>query len=1423
MSSIIVGYDAPRKETDLQLDNPFRFLRSFKKEDRDAFSGRNEDVLNLYSLVRGRNIQLIFGESGVGKTSLVLCGLANHFKKSDWYDVLILRKNNIMLSIRQELSNRLLNNDIKDPGNNISIQKVHSSREGELIDLLYKKYYKPVYLIFDQIEELFLFGEDDEKASFFALMKEILTLRSKYCKIILIIRQEFHAKLKEFESKVVPIFSAGYEVKRVEHERAHEIIVYELERQKDNINCYPDVDTIAKEIAGIVGREGNINLLQLQVFLFYLWNRAMKNLNSGERIAVFTEHLVKEVGKLEDPLKEYLKETVEEITDGKGSVMWEFLSQFVSEQCTKIPINASKLKGRLDWLEVLTEKQVLRKMDRAGNYELSHDRLAPIIWEFRPTPERPRLMTPTIVGNPYKGLESYDNNGTDILRFFGRTAIVNDLVSRIMNKKSVAIVGASGTGKSSLIKAGILPRMEEAGYRVIPGKPGEYPEIFQKAVLKYLRKNRGCKKFVIYVDQFEELSTKCKLPLVRAEFIKFLEDKVKDENMDIRVILSIRSDYEYEFDRSMKNWRDSKVILPKVGKEEIREIITEPVYQAGLEYQPAYLVNIILEEGERLGNSLPLLSYTLMEMYEEYVNSKRGDGYLTEADYIKIGGVEDGLRSRAEAIFQEADVHTRKTIRNVVLRMVSTGLGEKAGRKVSAKELIYEQAEENVRVRNVLDKFLKKRLLKMTEGDHGRIWYEPAHDSLIKAWDRIDQWIDDHGSDLNYLHESLRNALRRYRDDDQATWDGSQQLEPARRVLESENNWFNKEESQFVRKSLLIKKERKERKKREAEEKERLEAEARRLLEESLERKTELAKYLKLREKSIQRSRKTMAFVLFVITGFALVTGWLYVQASKSKRRAVREMENAKIDKKTADSAKMILFMQNKLVEDAREKLAEAMDVKDSALGSVIQLNKTLVVKNKLLSESLIKTRRADSTAKVAEIGRANAMTSARRLSLAQSYESSNPALAYRILQRAKRLDPTNEEVSSYIQSFGNKVGYYERMEIDSTQYASFSGNGAYILTIKDKHFVNVYDTAGNNKGRFYEDNEILNAAFSPDGSHVLAVTKFEVKIYEISGHELSWHPSVPVPIQSALYDDHGDYVVAITRRKMLVLPTPGSTIDRFEYDIISENVLDVVAANGEIMIKTDEGVNVYRPGTSAPVFTVNKNDGEPFLLPDGDGIIAYKGGFLKYFESPFTMSPRYIKVQNIGISNPLDMVYTTIGNITGTKDGSKIFFTLTADGAQLQVQQQTKNGVTPDQSSNLRPRIFELQLSDGITNEIGFRRNNYELNQFICSPDGKFLLNGEAGYLGIYTLQPFKQVYIFGANSFAKMYDYSSQVYYMDMYSSWSFNPKNANIILTSQLDLQYMFGRTKVWVLGRPVELAGQKRLADYDERYLEILERK
>ena len=140
----------------LQKRSPFKFLDSYNKNDKNIFFGREEEVKALYELVQTSKLIMIYGASGTGKTSLVECGLSNKFSDADWFDVRIRRGNVTLLEATLKAINRKLNEEAND-----------SFDLGQSVEALYYNNFIPIYLIFDQFEELFIMGDAQERDDFF--------------------------------------------------------------------------------------------------------------------------------------------------------------------------------------------------------------------------------------------------------------------------------------------------------------------------------------------------------------------------------------------------------------------------------------------------------------------------------------------------------------------------------------------------------------------------------------------------------------------------------------------------------------------------------------------------------------------------------------------------------------------------------------------------------------------------------------------------------------------------------------------------------------------------------------------------------------------------------------------------------------------------------------------------------------------------------------------------------------------------------------------------------------------------------------------------------------------------------------------------------------------------------------------------------
>ncbi|GGN12374.1 hypothetical protein GCM10010967_55500 [Dyadobacter beijingensis] len=357
--------------------SPFKLLDSFEKSERNAFFEREDEIRIIYNYIHESNIVLVNGPLGTGKSSIIKCGLANCFEKTDWLDIFVRRYDNINVSLRNEinLKNKQdfpLDADISD-----------------CLRSLYLDFFKPVYLIFDQFEEIFIFGSSEEQETFFNDLRRLLDAHDIPCKVIFIMRERYIAQLQKFESIVPEIFE-----KRVLIERMTDNDIKNVIRKScTHFEIETDEPTIDAIVRNLKIDENLIELPHLQIYLDRLWHQAPGPDKS------FRTGLLAEVGNIQNVLKQFLEERIEktiaEVSAVHESVNYntirDVLYCFVSDEGTKRPqkigdviSKAAPLDISTAIVESLVHKNILRLDKYGGNaadciYEIAHDSLAKII------------------------------------------------------------------------------------------------------------------------------------------------------------------------------------------------------------------------------------------------------------------------------------------------------------------------------------------------------------------------------------------------------------------------------------------------------------------------------------------------------------------------------------------------------------------------------------------------------------------------------------------------------------------------------------------------------------------------------------------------------------------------------------------------------------------------------------------------------------------------------------------------------------------------------------------------------------------------------------------------------------------------------------------------------------------------------------
>ena len=382
--------------------------------------------------------------------------------------------------------------------------------------------------------------------------------------------------------------------------------------------------------------------------------------------------------------------------------------------------------------------------------------------------------------NPYKGLRAFDE--ADAADFFGREALVDTLISRLSERgdyaRFLAVVGPSGSGKSSVVRAGLLPALRRGlvtgseRWFVTTMVPGEHPlQELEEALLRVafdppqlsLREAMASDTEALYkalrqlfpvdvtevlvvIDQFEEIFTPHVSDSERGHFLDNLLFALRQPDSRVQVVVTLRADF---YDRPLLYpgfgdfMRERTVVVLPLTHDEIREAILKPAQNAGLTLEDGLAGRMAAEVREQPG-ALPLLQFALTELYE-----RRDLARLTLKAYEEIGGVAGALVQRAEDLYQSLPLSKQVLVRQIFLRLITLGDGvEDTRRRVLRGELLTIGRREEVE--EALDLFGRYRLLTFDRDPATRApTVEIAHEALIRQWGKLRQWL-----------EASRDALR---------------------------------------------------------------------------------------------------------------------------------------------------------------------------------------------------------------------------------------------------------------------------------------------------------------------------------------------------------------------------------------------------------------------------------------------------------------------------------------------------------------------------------------------------------------------------------------------------------------------------------------------------------------------------------------
>lgn len=410
----------------MQKRYPFKFLDSYTREDSDFFFGRTEEVEQLYQMIFQSDLLLVYGASGTGKTSMIQCGLASKFQSHDWLALNIRRGSDLNISLEKslkeaggEIDNLSEELDWLDEdwlvGRGVLTQaKAIGTKEtiiGKRLNAVYRRHFKPIYLIFDQFEELYILGSKAEQRQFIQSVGEILQV-DQPVKIIISIREEYLGHLYEFERAVPSLLRKKLRVEPMNLDKVRTVIkgIGSLPQSCVSLKAGEE-EAIADALFDKIRDKENslsISLPYLQVVLDKLYLQISGD-ETRQASAEFSLAATRKMAGIGDVLRNFLDEqvmlTAKRLNQDPVQI-WNILSPFVTLDGTKEPVSEALLQKRLpdigskllkDILQIFINQRLVRYYKDDQLYEIAHDSLAKKIAEKRSDEEVALLRVQQII------------------------------------------------------------------------------------------------------------------------------------------------------------------------------------------------------------------------------------------------------------------------------------------------------------------------------------------------------------------------------------------------------------------------------------------------------------------------------------------------------------------------------------------------------------------------------------------------------------------------------------------------------------------------------------------------------------------------------------------------------------------------------------------------------------------------------------------------------------------------------------------------------------------------------------------------------------------------------------------------------------------------------------------------------------------
>lgn len=394
---------------------------------------------------------------------------------------------------------------------------------------------------------------------------------------------------------------------------------------------------------------------------------------------------------------------------------------------------------------------------------------------------------------PYRGLFAFQE--VDAPFYFGRSSFVDALEEAIKAQKLVvAIVGSSGSGKSSALYAGLFPRLrKQGGYQFVYFRPGYQPfyaladalipilqpglkitsylaetmnladrlvkgeASLQKIFKQYSEKASNPQQLLLVIDQFEELYTLCPDVDQQKAFVDELLACVDNETASVVILIALRADFMGQalaHRPFADTLQEASLLMGPMTRDELRLAIEKPAELQGAAFEPGLVERILDDVGEKPGN-LPLLEFTLTQLWE-----CQTDGWLTHSDYEAMAGVEGALASYADQVYAGLEENDRERARQALVQLVQPGEGTEDTRRIATREELGDESWQ------VIQHLADQRLVVTGRDVQERETAEVVHEALIRKWEKFQAWMESDRA-FRAWQEQLRTHVRGWQESGQ--------------------------------------------------------------------------------------------------------------------------------------------------------------------------------------------------------------------------------------------------------------------------------------------------------------------------------------------------------------------------------------------------------------------------------------------------------------------------------------------------------------------------------------------------------------------------------------------------------------------------------------------------------------------------------